>query len=185
MLLNELAHTNAKNLEWSETRLISVDGSQGDESPFVIQDPVTPGGLECGLGFLKSLERLCVALSCARDVFIFCNANTPAFRREPQFLQAAHLVARSQPRSISQTSFFIVQMLMNLNASLYGHAVIALKEQSGVNNQTVMFGQMIFLVAYGFGSECCAPWSEKYGRKPTMQLSLLFVIPGSYLVLCR
>jgi len=51
----------AKQLEG--IRLLSVDGSQGDEAPFVILDPVTPGAPDYRLGFLKDVERLCVALS--------------------------------------------------------------------------------------------------------------------------
>jgi len=40
---------------------MSVDESQGDKASFVILDLVTPNGLEFGLSFLKSLEKLCVA----------------------------------------------------------------------------------------------------------------------------
>lgn len=73
------------------------------------------------------------------------------------------------------TVIFIVQMSMNFNASIYGNAVVALKEEFGITTQTAMLGQMMFLVAYGLGSEGWAPWSEEFGRKPIMQLSLLFV----------
>jgi predicted MFS family arabinose efflux permease len=34
---------------------------------------------------------------------------------------------------------------------------------------------MIFLVAYAFGCELWAPWSEEFGRWPIMQLSLTFM----------
>jgi hypothetical protein len=34
---------------------------------------------------------------------------------------------------------------------------------------------MIFLVAYAFGCEFWAPWSEEIGRWPVLQLSLLLV----------
>ena len=70
---------------------------------------------------------------------------------------------------------FIVQMSMNFNASIYGNAVTALMEEFSITAQMARIGQMIFLVAYGFGSELWAPWSEEYGRWPIMQLSLLFV----------
>ena len=36
-------------------------------------------------------------------------------------------------------------------------------------------GQMIFLVAYAFGCELWAPWSEEIGRWPVLQISLLLV----------
>ena len=64
---------------------------------------------------------------------------------------------------------------MNFNASVYGNAVKGLKKQFGISGQMARVGQMIFLVAYGFGSEFWAPWSEEYGRKMIMQLSLGFV----------
>ena len=70
---------------------------------------------------------------------------------------------------------FVVQMSMNFNASIYGNAVMALKEEFNITAQMARVGQMIFLVAYGFGSELWAPWSEECGRRPIMQLSLLFV----------
>lgn len=35
--------------------------------------------------------------------------------------------------------------------------------------------QMAFLVAYAFGCELWAPWSEEIGRKPILQASLLLV----------
>ncbi len=61
---------NFKDARWSGLKLISVDTSQGDEAPFVLLDPVTSGGIRFSLGFLKSMERLCVALSRARDGFV-------------------------------------------------------------------------------------------------------------------
>ena len=64
---------------------------------------------------------------------------------------------------------------MNLNASLYSNAVTGLEERFSVSNAAARVGQMIFLVAYAFGCELWAPWSEEYGRWPIMQLSLLFV----------
>lgn len=73
------------------------------------------------------------------------------------------------------TVIFIVQTSMNFNASIYGNAVGALVEKFNISVQTARLGQMIFLVAYGFGSEFWAPWSEDYGRRPIMQFSLLFV----------
>lgn len=42
---------------------------------------------------------------------------------------------------------------------------------------------MIFLVAYAFGSELWAPWSEELGRWPILQLSL-FLVNGMYAPAC-
>ena len=41
---------------------------------------------------------------------------------------------------------------------------------------------MIFLIAYAFGSELWAPWSEALGRRPVLQLSLFLV--NIWQVLC-
>ena len=59
-------------------QLLSVDGFQGDEAPFLIIDPVTPGAPDHTLGFLKDLERLCVALSRAQDGLSIVGNNTMA-----------------------------------------------------------------------------------------------------------
>ena len=70
---------------------------------------------------------------------------------------------------------FVVQCSMNFNASIYANAVIPLSEHFSISEQAARVGQMIFLVAYGFGSELWAPWSEDFGRWPVLQLSLFFV----------
>ena len=70
---------------------------------------------------------------------------------------------------------FIVQVSMNFNASVFGNAIEPLTQKYGVSEQGARCGQMIFLVAYAFGSELWAPWSEELGRKPVLQLSLFFV----------
>ncbi|KAL1991085.1 hypothetical protein VTN49DRAFT_5589 [Thermomyces lanuginosus] len=70
---------------------------------------------------------------------------------------------------------FLVQVSMNWNASFYANAVELIGKEFGVAQQAARVGQMIFLVAYGIGSELWAPWSEEIGRWPIMQLSLLLV----------
>ena len=73
------------------------------------------------------------------------------------------------------TVIFAVQVSMNFNASIYGNVVMPLTKQISITGQVARIGQMIFLVAYAFGSELWAPWSEEYGRWPVLQLSLFFV----------
>ncbi|KAL2005596.1 hypothetical protein VTN00DRAFT_10089 [Thermoascus crustaceus] len=73
------------------------------------------------------------------------------------------------------TIIFAVQVSMNFNASLYADAVTLLSSNFGISEQAARVGQMIFLVAYAFGSELWAPWSEEFGRWPVMQLSLTLV----------
>lgn len=46
---------------------------------------------------------------------------------------------------------------------------------SHVVPQAVRIGQMDFLIAYAFGNELWAPWSEELGRWPILQLSLFLV----------
>ena len=70
---------------------------------------------------------------------------------------------------------FTVQMSMNFNSSVYPNAVTPLSEEFHISEQAARVGQMIFLVAYAFGCELWAPWSEEFGRWPIMQLSLFFV----------
>ncbi|KAI9850619.1 MAG: hypothetical protein M1838_005333 [Thelocarpon superellum] len=69
----------------------------------------------------------------------------------------------------------MVQVSMNFNSSVYANAVTPISMSFGVSEQAARVGQMIFLVAYAFGSELWAPWSEEYGRWPVLQLSLFLV----------
>lgn len=70
---------------------------------------------------------------------------------------------------------FAVQVSMNFNASVYASAIQQVAVEFDITMQMARVGQMIFLIAYAFGSEFWAPWSEELGRWPVMQLSLLFV----------
>lgn len=73
------------------------------------------------------------------------------------------------------TVIFLVQVSMNFNTSLYSNALKGISEEFGVSVQGARAGAMIFLVMYAFGCELWAPWSEEFGRKPILQLSLLLV----------
>ncbi|KAK3984065.1 putative MFS transporter [Cladorrhinum sp. PSN332] len=70
------------------------------------------------------------------------------------------------------TIIFLVQTSMNFNTSLYSNGVGGISEQFGVSAQAARAGAAIFLIAYAFGCELWAPWSEEFGRKPILQLSL-------------
>ncbi len=78
---------------------------------------------------------------------------------------------------------FVVQVSMNLNTSIYGNAIDALSAEFHISAQAARVGQgqylidrssfqgililqspAIFLIAYAFGSELWAPWSEELGR---------------------
>jgi hypothetical protein len=67
---------------------------------------------------------------------------------------------------------FLVQVSMNFNASVYGNAITPLTKRYGITEQYARVGQLGFLVAYAFGCELWAPWSEELGRKPILQWSL-------------
>lgn len=70
---------------------------------------------------------------------------------------------------------FAVQVSMNFNTSLYSNGLKGIEKAFGVSAQGARCGAMIFLVTYAFGCELWAPWSEEFGRKPILQLSLFFV----------
>ncbi|MCJ1452616.1 hypothetical protein MMC28_002959 [Mycoblastus sanguinarius] len=70
---------------------------------------------------------------------------------------------------------FLVQVSMNFNTSLYSNAIKGITKDFNVSEQAARCGAMIFLVLYAFGCELWAPWSEEFGRKPILQLSLLLV----------
>jgi len=69
----------------------------------------------------------------------------------------------------------LVQISMNFNPSVYANANMPMAEHFGVSEDRCNLGLALFLIAYAFGSELWAPWSEDCGRWPVMQLSLLFV----------
>ena len=73
------------------------------------------------------------------------------------------------------TVIFWVQVSMNFNTSIYANAVEPLTKEFKISGQAARVGQMIYLVAYAFGSELWAPWSEDLGRWPVLQLSLFLV----------
>lgn len=85
------------------------------------------------------------------------------------------------------TCVFAVQSSMNYNASVYGNAIKPMQEKFGVSAQTGRIGQMAFLVAYAFGCELWAPWSEEIGRRKVLQWSLglvnLWQIPCALLAM--
>lgn len=78
---------------------------------------------------------------------------------------------------------FAVQVSMNFNASVYGNAISGNPDKNikgmvqdfDISEQTARVGQLVFLIAYAFGCELWAPWSEEIGRKPILQLSLFLV----------
>ncbi|KAM9929292.1 hypothetical protein OXX59_001290 [Metschnikowia pulcherrima] len=70
---------------------------------------------------------------------------------------------------------FAVQLSMNFNTSIFPSAIPLISEEYGISEPKTRVAQMVFLVAYAFGCELWAPWSEEYGRWPIMQASLFLV----------
>lgn len=68
---------------------------------------------------------------------------------------------------------FAVQVSMNFNASVYPNVISLISDEFNISEPKARVSQMIFLVAYAFGCELWAPWSEEFGRWPVLQLSLL------------
>ncbi|KAI1102442.1 major facilitator superfamily domain-containing protein [Jackrogersella minutella] len=73
------------------------------------------------------------------------------------------------------TIVFLVQISMNLNASLYANGQDGIMREFGVSQEAAVSGAAVFLVMYAFGCELWAPWSEEFGRKPVLQSSLFLV----------
>ena len=73
------------------------------------------------------------------------------------------------------TIIFLVQVSMNFNTSLYSNGLGGISKEFHVSEQAARCGAMIFLITYAFGCELWAPWSEEFGRKPILQLSLFLV----------
>ncbi|KAF2434737.1 major facilitator superfamily protein [Tothia fuscella] len=67
---------------------------------------------------------------------------------------------------------FLVQTSMNFNASVYGNAVHPIMNKYKVSQMVAVAGQGVFLIAYAFGCELWAPWSEEKGRWWVLQMSL-------------
>ncbi|KAL9034867.1 MAG: hypothetical protein Q9180_005171 [Flavoplaca navasiana] len=67
---------------------------------------------------------------------------------------------------------FVVQCSMNFNAAVYGNVVDGLTERFHISAQRARVGQAVFLIAYAFGCELWAPWSEEFGRRLVLQWSL-------------
>ncbi|PWN97725.1 MFS general substrate transporter [Tilletiopsis washingtonensis] len=70
---------------------------------------------------------------------------------------------------------FMVQLSMNMNTGIYANGVKGIAAEYGISQQAARVGQAVFLIAYAFGSELWAPWSEELGRRPIMQISLFLV----------
>ncbi|KAI0441673.1 major facilitator superfamily domain-containing protein [Xylaria telfairii] len=70
---------------------------------------------------------------------------------------------------------FLVQTSMNFNTSLYANGQAGIAKEFNVSHQTTVTGAAIFLIAYAFGCELWAPWSEELGRKIVLQGSLFLV----------
>ncbi|KAI1828272.1 MFS general substrate transporter [Xylaria intraflava] len=70
------------------------------------------------------------------------------------------------------TVIFLIQTSMNFNTSLYSNGIPGIMEEFQVGGMAARAGAAIFLVSYAFGCELWAPWSEEFGRKPVLQLSL-------------
>ena len=78
----------------------------------------------------------------------------------------------TQKKWLILSAIFAVQTSMNFNASVYGNAIPLLPERYGIHIEEARYGQLLFLLAYAFGCELWAPWSEELGRKWILQASL-------------
>lgn len=99
-------------------------------------------------------------------------AFTPDGKRIITEEECEHVIGYSWPswkKWMLLSSIFAVQMSMNFNTSVYPSVVTPLSIEFGVSEQAARAGQCAFLVAYAFGCELWAPWSEEFGRWPILQ----------------
>ncbi|OTA98123.1 hypothetical protein M426DRAFT_17734 [Hypoxylon sp. CI-4A] len=70
----------------------------------------------------------------------------------------------------------LVQLSMNMNTTVYSSGIGGISQEFGVTPYDVRWGGAAsFLIAYAFGCELWAPWSEEYGRRGVLQASLFLV----------
>lgn len=70
------------------------------------------------------------------------------------------------------TVVFWIQMSMNWNAAIYSNSVSGLSKEFGISAATARQGGAVFLILYALGCELWAPFSEEFGRKGVMIISL-------------
>ncbi|KAK7938052.1 uncharacterized protein PG986_014920 [Apiospora aurea] len=69
----------------------------------------------------------------------------------------------------------LAQLAMNLNTTLYSNAQNGVAAHYGVSTSQAVWGAAAFLITYAFGCELWAPWSEEFGRRRVLQLSMFLV----------
>ncbi|KAH8653441.1 major facilitator superfamily domain-containing protein, partial [Xylariales sp. PMI_506] len=69
----------------------------------------------------------------------------------------------------------LVQISMNLNTTLYSNGLKGMAKEWNIDDSVPVWGAFSFLFTYAFACELWAPWSEEFGRKWVLQLSLFLV----------
>ncbi|CAO2657308.1 Nn.00g034340.m01.CDS01 [Neocucurbitaria sp. VM-36] len=101
--------------------------------------------------------------------------NAPLVLNEANAVEHTAYVFSTKKKWWILTVVALCQTSMNYNAAVYSNAIGHLNTEYdlGSNHFTnARAGMAWFLILYGFGCELWAPWSEEFGRKPIMQLSL-------------
>ncbi|CAO1634260.1 unnamed protein product [Sympodiomycopsis kandeliae] len=73
------------------------------------------------------------------------------------------------------TVIAFIQLSMNFNTSVWPNALMSVESKFSVTGSQARTTQMVYLVAYAFGSEAWAPFSEEFGRWPIIQLSMFLI----------
>ncbi|KAH9907171.1 major facilitator superfamily domain-containing protein [Xylariomycetidae sp. FL2044] len=108
-------------------------------------------------------------------------STAPRGTREPQIITpeqcGTELGFQWAPRAkiVHLIVTFLVQVSMNLNTTLYSNAIAGMAGEFGTTEDAARWGAAGFLVAYAFGCELWAPWSEEFGRRWVLQASLSLV----------
>ncbi|KAJ1328092.1 MFS transporter DHA1 family multidrug resistance protein [Microdochium nivale] len=109
-------------------------------------------------------------------------SNSLDSREKPQVELKPADVAEQLPFAYSRTKkwlilcvVFLVQVAMNFNTTLYSNGIPGIAAEFGVSADAARWGAASFLIAYAFGCELWAPWSEEFGRRIILILSMLSV----------
>ncbi|KAF1841676.1 MFS multidrug transporter-like protein [Cucurbitaria berberidis CBS 394.84] len=103
------------------------------------------------------------------------NPDTPLTLDEANAVEHTAYMFSTKKKWWILTVVALCQTSMNYNAAVYSNAIGRLNAEYnlGSNHFTnARAGMAWFLILYGFGCELWAPWSEEFGRKYIMQLSL-------------
>ncbi|KAK0620442.1 MFS multidrug transporter [Immersiella caudata] len=153
---NESSSTNHANISPSDKRIDGVGGAGGEGSGVSHDEGLTAARKDAA----------------AREKAAALRADGKVELKEEDAWRELGFCYPSWKKWTILTVIFLVQTSMNFNTSLYSNGLEGISNEFGVSMQAARAGAAVFLITYAFGCELWAPWSEEFGRKPILQLSL-------------